>query len=68
MLSFGIPPARTLKHDQILLKSDCSESGVNGISEKICQAFDVVPLTVANVCKRFIKEGITELGCLSLSR
>jgi hypothetical protein len=58
MLSSGIAPARTLKHAHILLKSDCSEGGADWTYEKICEAFDVAPLTVANVRKRYVTEGV----------
>lgn len=58
LLSSGIAPARTLTHAHILLKSDSSESGTNWPYSKICEAFNVAPLTVANVRKRYIEAGL----------
>jgi transposase len=58
LLSSGIVPARTLKHAQILLKSDCSAEGVNWSYSKICEAFNVAPLTVMHVRKRYSEEGL----------
>lgn len=60
LLSSGIAPARTLTHARILLKSDCSEQGANWSYSRICEAFDVAPLTVANVRKRFAEEGLAK--------
>ena len=59
LLSSGITPARTLTHAQILLKSDSGEGGPNWSYSKIREAFDVAPLTVANVRKRYIEAGLT---------
>jgi hypothetical protein len=59
LLSSGLIPARTFKHAQILLKSDCSEAGANWPYNKICEAIDVGPLTVANVRKRYVEEGLS---------
>jgi len=58
LLSSGDASARTLKHAYILLKSDSSETGPNWTYSKICQSFDVAPLTVFNVRKRFIEQGL----------
>ena len=58
LLSSGIAPVRTLKHAQILLKSDCSEEGCNWPYSKICEAFDVSAITVFNVRKRYVETGI----------
>jgi Fe2+ or Zn2+ uptake regulation protein len=60
LLSSGIAPARTLTHARILLKSDCSRQGANWSYGRICEAFDVAPLTVANVRKRFAEEGLAK--------
>lgn len=60
LLSSGIAPARTLTHAWILLKSDCSEQGTNWSYNQICEAFDVAPLTVANVRKRFAEDGLAK--------
>jgi hypothetical protein len=66
MLSSGITPARTIMHAHILLKSDCSEEGANWSYSKTCEAFNVAPLTVANVRKRYIQEGLA--GALNRKR
>lgn len=58
LLSSGITPVRTLKHAQILLKSNCSEEGPNWPCSKICEAFDVSFLTVFNTRKRYIEKGL----------
>jgi hypothetical protein len=58
LCSSGIAPTRTLTHARILLKSDCGEQGANWSYGKICEAFDVAPLTVANVRKRFAEKGL----------
>lgn len=58
LLSSGIAPARTLMHAHILLKSDSNKDGANWSYDKICEAFDVGPLTVATVRKRYIEEGL----------
>jgi hypothetical protein len=56
--SSGNAPVRTLKHAQILLKSDCSEGGANWSYSKICDAFDVSSLLVFNTRKRYIEGGL----------
>jgi hypothetical protein len=58
LLRSGIAPARTLTHARILLKSDCSKGGANWSYSKICEAFNVVPLTVTNIRKRYVEEGL----------
>jgi hypothetical protein len=58
LVSSGITPARVIMHAHILLKSDCSEGGPNWSYSKIQEAFNVAPLTVANVRKRYIEEGL----------
>ena len=58
LLSAGDASTRTLKHAFILLKSDCSETGPNWAYTKICEAYDVAPLTVFNVRKRFVEQGL----------
>jgi len=49
---------RTLKHAQILLKSDFSEEGFNWSYIKICEAYDVSFLTVFNTRKQYIEKGL----------
>lgn len=58
LLSSGIAPARTLKHAHILLKSDTSAGSPQWDYDKICEAFTVAPLTVYNVRKRYVEEGL----------
>lgn len=58
LLSSGMIPARTLKHAQILLKSDSSPEGANWSYQQICEAFDVAPLTVMHIRKRYSQEGL----------
>lgn len=58
LLSSGIAPVRTLKHAQILLKSDSSKEGPNWSYSKICEAFDVSSLTVFNTRKRYSEKGL----------
>jgi len=58
LLSSGIAPARTLTHAHILLKSDSGEGGTNWPYNQVCEAYNVAPLTVANVRKRYIQEGL----------
>jgi transposase len=58
MLSSGIAPVRTLKHAQILLKSDCGEKGAHWSYKKICEAFNVSSIVVTNVRKQYVKKGL----------
>jgi transposase len=58
LLSSGMISARTLKHAQILLKSDSGPEGANWSYNKICEAFDVAPLTVMHIRKRYSEEGL----------
>jgi Homeodomain-like domain len=58
LLSSGIAPTRALTHARILLKSDSNEKGANWSYQQICEALDVVPITVASVRKRFCEEGL----------
>jgi len=58
LLSSGLIPARTLKHAQILLKSDSSPEGANWSYQKICEAFDVAPLTVMHIRRRYSQAGL----------
>lgn len=58
LLSSGMIPARTLKHAQVLLKSDSSPEGANWSYQRICEAFDVAPLTVMHIRKRYSEAGL----------
>lgn len=53
--SSGIYSARTIKHAQILLKSDKKE---HWRYEQICQAYDVTAVTIAKVRKTFVLHGL----------
>jgi transposase len=58
LLSSGIAPARTLMHAHVLLKSNIGEGGANWSYDKICEAYDIGPVTVANIRKRYIEKGL----------
>lgn len=55
----GKVSARKLIHARILLKADCAEGQSGWSDERIAQALDVHPATVANVRRRFVEEGLT---------
>jgi hypothetical protein len=57
-IASGVAPARALTHARILLKSDNSPEGSNWSYHQICEAFDVAPLTVMQVRKRYVEEGL----------
>jgi len=58
LLSSGVATSRTLTHARILLKSDSSEGGPNWGYPQICEAFDVTPIVITSVRKRFCKVGL----------
>jgi hypothetical protein len=58
LISSGTTQARTLTHAHILLKSDSSAGGPHWSYSQICEAFDVAPLTVSGVRKRYAEEGL----------
>jgi hypothetical protein len=58
LTSSGIAPVRTVKRAHILLKSDCSAAGSKWTYEQICAAYNVTPVTVLNVRKSFIENGL----------
>ena len=58
LLSSGIAPARTLMHAHVLLKSNSGEGGANWSYDKICEAYDVGVVTVANIRKRYHEKGL----------
>jgi Fe2+ or Zn2+ uptake regulation protein len=60
LVSCGEAPARKIRCARILLKSDCSEGGPNWTYEAICDAFDVNPVTVANIRKAFVEGGLEQ--------
>ena len=57
-IASGVAPARALTHARILLKSDSRPEGLNWSYQQICSAFDVAPLTVMQVRKRYVEEGL----------
>jgi len=58
LTSSGIAPARTVTRAYILLKSDGSQAGPKWKYEQICDAFNVTPVTVMNVRKGFVENGL----------
>lgn len=58
LTSSGIAPARTVTRAHILLKSDSSAAGSKWKYEQICAAFNVTPVTVMNVRKSFVENGL----------
>lgn len=54
----GRAAARKLTHARILLKADSSEGQPGWTDERIAQALDVHPATVANVRRRFVEESL----------
>jgi hypothetical protein len=55
LTSSGIAPARTVTRAHILLKSD---SRSKWKYEQICAAFNVTPVTVLNVRRSFVENGL----------
>ena len=58
LTSSGTISSRKLMRAHILLKSDSSQQGTNWKYEQICAAFNVTPVTVMNVRKSFVKNGL----------
>jgi len=58
LTSSGIAPARTVRRAGILLKSDNSPAGSKWTYDQICDVFGVSPLTVMNVRKSFVENGL----------
>jgi hypothetical protein len=58
LTSSGIAPARSITRAHILLKSDNTAAGPKWTYEQICTAFNVTPVTVLNVRKRFVEKGL----------
>jgi Homeodomain-like domain len=58
LTSSGIAPARTVTRAHILLKSDSSAADSKWKYEQICAAFNVTPVTVMNVRKSFVENGL----------
>ena len=57
MLARGKAATRKLTHARILLKADSSPGGPSWTDERISEALEVDPSTVANVRERFVLEG-----------
>ena len=58
LTSSGIAPARKVTRAHILLKSDHSVAGSAWTYEQICTAFNVSTITVLNVRKSFVEQGL----------
>ena len=60
IVSKGRSPALKRLHAQILLKADSSRSGPSWKDERIAEALEVSPRTVARVRQRFVQENLKE--------
>jgi len=58
MVKIGNTPARKILRAWILLKSDCNEDGPNWSDKNICQSFNVSEVTVFQVRKAFVENGL----------
>ena len=58
LTSSGNASARKITRAHILLKSDSSAAGPKWTYEQICAAFNITPLTVLNVRKSFVENGL----------
>ncbi len=58
LVKAGTTSARKLTRAWILLKSDTNEGGLNWSYKKICEAFDVSEVTVYQVRKAFVENGL----------
>ena len=58
LISSGEASARQIRRAYILLKSDCSKEGPNWSYQAICEAYDVSSLTVYNVRKNYVEDGL----------
>ena len=60
MVKTGNTPARKIEilRAWILLKSDCNEDGPNWSYKNICQAFNVSEVTVFQIRKAFVENGL----------
>ena len=63
LTSSGIASARTVKRAQILLKSDSQAEGIPWKYDQICAAFNITPVTVLNIRKRFVEKGLAATLC-----
>lgn len=67
-VSSGNTSVRSLTRAFILLKSDSSDEGANWKYREICATFNVTQVTVMNVRKRFVDEGLEALFLLHFGR
>lgn len=58
LIRAGTARARSLMHAQVLLKADTSPGGPGWRDREISEAFDVTTVTVGNVRKRLVTEGL----------
>lgn len=58
LIKAGNTSARKLTRAWILLKSDATENGPNWSYEKICQAYNVSEVTVYQVRKAYVENGL----------
>ena len=58
LISSGEASAREIRRAYILLKSDSSPDGPGWKYEEICEAFEVSSLTVYQVRKNYVEEGL----------
>jgi hypothetical protein len=58
LTSSGIASVRQVTRAHILLKSDQSAGGPKWTYEQICAAYNVSPITVLNVRKSFVAQGM----------
>jgi hypothetical protein len=58
LTSSGIASVRQVTRAHILLKSDRSAGGPKWTYEQICAAYNVSPITVLNVRKSFVAQGM----------
>jgi hypothetical protein len=58
LLPSGRLPVRTMKRAQMLLKADQSADGPSWNDATIAQAFEVHPMTVVGVRRRYVEHGL----------
>lgn len=58
LVKTGNAPARKMTRAWILLKSNNNENGPNWSYEKICQAYNVSEVTVYQVRKAYVEQGL----------
>jgi len=58
LIRAGQTPARSIMHAQVLLKADSGPHGPGWTDEAIAQAFEISTVTVANIRKTMVGEGL----------